>query len=434
MNENSAPRAKRDAYPRKAEKEAKTVSGLVLVVDDQIKPRRLLINELEKAGFTVIPASDGEEAWERFCADGPDLVITDMAMPRCDGLELLRRIRSRSETPVIVFSGYGSVETAAEAFKAGADDFVNSLDLDIEDLVNLVRTSIRNPQASPALPDLERRIAGDSETMTRVRWQMSGLAPLGTPVLVSGEAGTGRRSVIRALHELGFSADGPLASLDAEEFKLPFRLDAPGALYLANIEALSEEGQAYWANRIQHSEQEAYRGRLRFFASTQRQPAELADEGFHPALLRTLLRFHIELPALQSRSQDIPAIAEVLSARIGERLGRSRIRLSPAAVGFLSTQRYPGNVRQLEQILERAVAFTRGRIIRRDALKDIIDDFQQSITSIRDQASSLERQSLIDAIHQSGGNISRAATRLGKSRPALYRMMRKYDIPIQRSD
>ena len=410
------------------------MSGLVLVVDDQIKPRRLLIEELERVGFSVMPASDGEEAWERFCADSPDLVITDMAMPRCDGLELLRRIRSRSEAPVIVFSGYGSVETAADAFKAGADEFVSSLDYDIEDLVNLVRASIRNPQASPALPDLERRVAGDCETLVRIRWQMSGLAPLGTPVLVSGEAGTGRHAVVDALHELGFSADGPLHEVEAQAFTTPCRLSAPGALHMTDLEKLSPEGQAYWAARIQHSEDEAFRGRLRFFASTSRNPAELADEGFHPALLRTLLSFHIALPPLQSRIQDVPKLAEVLLARIGERIGRSRIRLSPAAMGFLATRRYPGNVRQLEQILERAVAFTRGKIIRRDALKTIIDDFQQSVTSIRDQAGSLERQSLVDAIHECGGNISRAAARLGKSRPALYRMMRKYDIPIQRAD
>ncbi len=410
------------------------MSGLILVVDDQIKPRRLLINELEEAGFTVIAASDGEEGWNRFCADDPDLVITDMAMPRCDGVELLRRIRDRSETPVIVFSGYGSVQTTAEAFKAGADEFVSSLDLDIEDLVKLVHRSLRDPQAPPALPNLERRIAGSCETMTRVRWQLSGLAPLGTPVFLSGEAGTGRHAVISALHELGSSAGGSLRCVDAREFTPPCRAPTPCAVHLVDIEKFSPEAQRYWLKRIQNAERNAYREKFRVFASTTRVPVELAAEGFHPGLLSQLLRFHVALPPLQSRIQDIPILAETLLGRIGERLGRNRIRLSPAALALLATRKYPGNVQQLEQILERAVAFTRGRIIRRDALRDVIEDCQQSVRSIRDEANSIERQCLVDAIRACGGNISRAAARLGKSRAALYRMMHKYDIPISRSD
>ena len=96
----------------------------VLVVDDQQRPRELLCSELEDAGFTILAAADGEEGWQRFCESETSVVVTDMSMPRCDGIELLRRIRSRSDVPVIVFSGHGSVESAAEAFKAGADDFI----------------------------------------------------------------------------------------------------------------------------------------------------------------------------------------------------------------------------------------------------------------------------------------------------------------------
>ena len=103
----------------------------ILVVDDQPRARDLLGAELEDAGFDVLTAEDGDAGWETFCRQDPAVVITDMSMPRCDGIELLRRIRSRSDVPVIVFSGHGSVQSAADAFKAGADDFVNSLDLEI---------------------------------------------------------------------------------------------------------------------------------------------------------------------------------------------------------------------------------------------------------------------------------------------------------------
>ena len=234
--------------------------------------------------------------------------------------------------------------------------------------------------------------------------------------------------------ELGWSAGGSLHCVEAGRFTPPCRAPTPGAIHLVDIENLSAEAQHYWLTRIRSAERNAYREKFRVFASTTRIPAELASEDFHAGLLGQLLRFHVALPSLQGRTQDIPVLAETLLERIGERLGRQRIRLSPAALALLATRKYPGNVRQLEQILERAVAFTRGRIIRRDALRDVIDDFQQSVRSIRDEADAIERQGLVDAIRHCGGNISRAATRLGKSRAALYRMMHKYDIPISRSD
>ena len=113
----------------------------------------MLIDELEDAGFEVSEASDGEEGWERFRRNPPDLVITDMMMPKCDGFELLRRIRTHSEVPVIVFSGYGSVQSAAEAIKAGAQEFISSLDIELDELVDLVRKAIKKKGAISSLPE-----------------------------------------------------------------------------------------------------------------------------------------------------------------------------------------------------------------------------------------------------------------------------------------
>ena len=408
------------------------MSGNVLVVDDQLQPRRLLIDELEGAGFTVTAASDGEEAWQSFCRQAPDVVITDMAMPRCDGLELLRRIRSQSEVPVIVFSGYGSIESATNAFKAGADEFVSSLDLEIEDLVDLVRRSIRSPLVAPSEMDLKARIVGESPVIARIRWQLSGLAPLGAPVFVSGELGSGRSGVIEALHELGSSSTGPLTRADAGAFIPPCNLSAPGAIHLRDVENLSPKAQEYWAGRLAKAQEVSFEGRLRVFVSTTLPIGDLGTDGFHPGLLRMLTRFQVEMPPLRAYPEDIPEIAQALLQRIGTSLGRSRIRLSPAALDFLAQLRYPGHVGQLAQILERAIAFTRGRVIRRDALKDILADFDQSVSSIRDQQKALERQRVIQAIRESGGNIAQAADLLSKSRAAVYRLMQKYDIPLKR--
>jgi DNA-binding NtrC family response regulator len=408
------------------------LSGTVLVVDDQLQPRRLLIDELEQAGFIVTAASDGEEAWQSFCQQAPDVVITDMAMPRCDGLELLRRIRSKSEVPVIVFSGYGSIESATDAFKAGADEFVSSLDLEIEELVDLVRRSIRSPLTPPNPTDLKARLVGDSSIIERLRWQLSGLAPLGAPVFVSGEQGSGRSGVIETLHELGFSSMGSLTLADAGTFAPPCNLSAPGAIHLRDIENLSPKAQEYWVSRLLKAQEVGFEGRLRVFVSTSLPISDLVADGFDPELLRLLTRFHVEVPPLHSYAEDIPQIAQALVQQIGSSLGRSRIRLSPAALEFLSSYRYPGHVNQLTQILERAIAFTRGRVIRRDALKDIVADFDHSVSSIRDQKRALERQRVLQAIRESGGNIAQAADLLSKSRAAVYRLMHKYDIPLKR--
>jgi DNA-binding NtrC family response regulator len=406
----------------------------ILVVDDQLKPRRLLIDELEDAGFDVSEASDGEEAWERFRSAPPDLVITDMMMPRCDGLELLRRIRIHSEVPVIVFSGYGSVQTAADAIKAGAQEFISSLDVEVDELVDLVRKAIRKQGSEPSLPDLESRIVGTSAAAQRLRWQITGLAPLGAPALVTGEPGSGRSTAVRALHDLGSSAAGKLTRIEARTFTPPCTLDAPGAVHIANVDELSPEGQSYWANRLARSEVHSFNGRLRVLATSDKPAALMGSQGASPDLFRMLLRFHIEVPALRDREGDIPLVAHALVERVGKTLGRHQIHLSPASIRFLETCHFPGNAKQLQQVLERAIAFTRGRVIQRDPLKRIVAELDHSVANIRDQRRELERHQLIQTIRETGGNITHTAEALGKSRAAIYRLMQKNGIALNRPD
>jgi two-component system NtrC family response regulator/two-component system response regulator HydG len=409
------------------------MSGTVLVVDDQPKPRRLLSVELEEAGFDVVEAADGEEAWRSFCASAPDAVVTDMAMPRCDGLELLRRIRAQSDVPVIVFSGYGSVESAADAFKAGADDFVSSLDLESEELVVRLRRSMGTPEAPRPDSELERRLVGSSAALARVRTQIAGLAPLGAPVLVSGEAGTGRSTAIRALHDMGSTSAGRLLRIDSESFEGPLDDASVRALHLRSVERLSPAAQVYWADLLTRAEGQAFRRGVRVMASTSLPVLPQGGEGsFLPRLRDLLSRFHIDMPPLRYRSEDIPDISRVLVERIGLSVGRSLMRLSPAATEYLKASRLPGNVHQLQQVLERATAFSRGRVIRKQTIQDVFEDLEDSIASMREQRDALEHQRLIQALQETGANISQTAERLGKSRAAIYRMIHKYGIPLTR--
>jgi DNA-binding NtrC family response regulator len=406
--------------------------GSVLVVDDQLRARRLLVTELRDAGFEVCEAGNGEEGWEVFRSRRPDVVITDMVMPRADGLELLRRIRAQSETPVIVFTGYGTPQAAASAFKAGADDFVCSPDVEIDDLVALVADAISGTAPAEARPDLESRFVGKSRPMVRVRERLSGLAPLETPVLVSGEPGTGRDTAARTLHELGSTAGSELVRLEPRAPLLERRPAPPGAVYLDHVERFPADAQAWWARHIAASEAEGFRRRPRVLASTSVPlPTLSRDEEFARGIGRTLLRFAIELPPLRSVLEDLPAIAAVQVARIGASVGR-RIRLSPAAERFLAEQRWPANVAQLVQVLERAISFSRGRQIRRDVVAEVCADLEESLDGIRARGSARERDELLRALQKTGGNITRTAEELSKSRPAVYRLIEKHGIPLRR--
>ncbi len=409
----------------------------VLIVDDQETARRILGSELEDAGFEVVEAHDGEDGWRRFCESSPQVVVTDMAMPRCDGIELLRRIRSRSDVPVIVFSGHGSIERAAEAFKAGADDFVDSLALDVEDLLGRVRSSADRSVRRFAGDAFEARVVGQSPSISRVRWQLAGLAPLSTPVLVTGEVGTGRSHAIRAMHELGSTAAGRLRRLDAASF-VPAEFSDPGvieAVQLVDVERLTPAAQRYWGKRLERAEHSKLAPTLRLFASSSVSlGARIRESAFDPKLGAALLRFQIEMPPLRDRSVDVPLLAVALLERIGERVGRPRIELSAAALEYLEECRLPENIGQLERLLERAVAYTLGRVIRDETLRSVMAELERSVAGMRDAYSRRERQRLLDTLDETGGNITHTARRLGKSRAAVYRLIAKHDIALERRD
>ncbi len=406
--------------------------GTVLVVDDRARPRRALATELEDAGFAVLEAADGREAWESFCEHAPDVVVTDVVMPRSDGIDLLSRIRTRSDVPVILFTARGSVESASTAFKAGADDFVSSPDVDVEDLVALVANAVQGRRALAEVSSLEERLIGSSRPICRLRERISGLAPLRTPVLIVGETGTGRDTAARALHDLGSTSGSEWTPIDCASFTPGRTLPAEGSIYLDNIERLSPEAQVFWADRVAAGEADGFRSGPRIFASaTDPLLVSLAEGSVYQELRGVLLRFSIDLPPLRTVKDDIPAITDALVRRIGEAVGR-KVRLSPSTREFLASQRWPGNVKQLGQVLERAIAFSRGRQIRREVVKEVLEDLEESLSSIRDQQTALERDALLRTIRETGGNITQTADRLGKSRAAVYRLIEKHGIPLTR--
>jgi DNA-binding NtrC family response regulator len=408
------------------------MKGTVLVVDDHARPRRALAAELEEAGFDVVQASDGAEGWQRFCDCNPDVVITDLMMPNVDGQDLLSKIRMKSDAPVFMFSAEGTMKAAVAALKAGADDFVSSVDVDVEDLVQLVIAAMEGRRGAPSQPDLDQRIVGESAVMRRVRSRMIGLAPLGTPVLAIGEVGTGGDAVVHALHEIGSSGEGRLITIDCETYEPRRGVPKCGAVYLDGVERLSIPAQGFWADRLVEYESRRFREAPRVFASSHplfRLPSQIP---FHGYLRGLLMRFPLALPPLRERPEDVPAIADRLVVRLADSIGR-QTSLSPSARSYLRGRVWQGNINQLEQLLERAVAFCSNRSIRRELLVELVDDFEESLQTIRKRHGMRERDDLLDALQQTGGNISRTAEKMGRSRGAIYRLIEKHGIQLTSS-
>jgi DNA-binding NtrC family response regulator len=399
--------------------------GTILVVDDQRGVRLALASELEEAGYDVVEAADGKEAWNLFCEASPELVITDMVMPRSDGMDLLGRIRSCSDVPVIMFTAHGSIESAVSAVKEGANEFISSDRMDIAEFVGLVDRLIRSEAPSYDPPTLLGALSGASRAMIRVRERLAALAPLHTPVLLVGEQGSGRATAAQALHEL--ANETILRSFDSNRFRPDDILPATSTIYLRNIERLPLPAQRFWADRLTSPSAPV---KPRLIAAT----SVLMDQqaGFHLPLARELLRFDVHLPPLRERPEDIRAIADSMISRIGRELGRPRLELSRASSRLLSSHPWPGNLTELNRLLEKAVAFSTRTPIRSDLVSELLFESQETIEQIRRAHLSQERESLLLAIRSTGGNISRTAEIMGRSRSAVYRLVAKHRITLPR--
>jgi DNA-binding NtrC family response regulator len=409
------------------------MQATVLVVDAQEPTRRTLASALERAGFRVMQAEDGNAAWARFRAAEPDVVVTELRVPGCDGPALLQRIRRESSVPVIFKSLDASTADVVGVLKAGASDFVSSREPDALAIVRSVaaaRESGASPGDSGLEAELGARLVGPGPRMRRVRARLAGLAPLDTPVLILGEPGTGRDTAVTALHEIGATRTGTMRRIDCARFDVRVGVPTCSAVYLDGVEALTPAMQAYWGKHLAEFESRGYSGVPRVLASAAMGFGQPTAPACDPRLRDILLRFAVTLPPLRDRSGDVPSVANALVARQASKMDRSA-RLDAGAHAFLGEQRWHDNVRELEQLLERAVAFSGGGVVGREVLAELVGDYEASVESIRSRFEEHERIELLSALRACGGNISRASMDLGKSRGAVYRLIEKHGIPLR---
>ena len=423
--------------------------GRILVVDDEPGFRTLLREILEEAGHSVTEARDGAEALSFLDRGGIDLVLTDRRMPKMDGMELVRRLRARpSPPPVIVMTAHGTIPEAVEAVRLGAADYITKPLPSPEALVDLVASLVRREDDASDFVTSDPAAREVLDLVDRV-------APRDVAVLVTGESGTGKELVARRLHARSHRSAGPFVALNAAA--LPETL-AESELFGAEKGAFTGADQAR-AGRFEEASggtlfldevgelpltlqgkllralEERVVRRLgaardlpvdvRIVSATNRDLAAEASEGrFRQDLYFRLAVVVVRVPPLRDRPDDVPLLARTLVARLAARHAVPVPEITPEALSALSHHAWPGNVREMRNVLERAVVVRGGAEIRAADL-DLATAGAQAHPLHRDQR---EREALLEALRRSGGRREEAARTLGISVRTLYYRLKQLGL------
>jgi two-component system, NtrC family, response regulator AtoC len=457
----------------------------ILVVDDEANLRRVLSAQLSRDGYEVHTAEDGEQAIEFIREHHVDLVISDLRMPKLGGMDLLRWAQNEEpKLPVMILTAHGTVDTAVEALKIGAVDYI-SKPFDQEEVRRLVRKALQVGELSHrdashpgarGLPEGTRfGIIGAGKAVRDLYALVERVADTPTTVLVTGESGTGKELVARALHEHSSRAQRPFIKvncaaipktlMESELFGYEkgaftgavsskpgrFELAQGGTLFLDEIGEIPLEMQVKLLRVLQESEFERVGGLktirvdVRLVAATNRDlKREIAAGRFREDLFYRLNVVPLDLPPLRDRIDDIPTLVSVFIDKFNSRLGKRIEGIEPDALERLKGYRWPGNIRELENIMERAVLFS-------DAARIAVADLPPEVLAgatpadeaaahaepdgdlglkeqVRAAAARVEKKLIERALAQTGGNVTHAARLLKISRKGLQLKMKELDL------
>ncbi|WP_018146335.1 sigma-54 dependent transcriptional regulator [Thioalkalivibrio sp. AKL6] len=458
----------------------------VLVVDDEPDICELLEITLARMGLEATTATRLEPARALIAEHDFDLCLTDMRLPDGDGLDLVRHIQSeRPELPVAVITAHGSVDTAVLALKLGAFDFV-SKPVDLKQLRELIDAALRlEPAASiaeepgddaiPATPD-DSPLLGRSEPMQRLRATIHKLARSQAPVFISGESGSGKELVAREIHRLGPRAERPFVPVNCgaipgelmeseffghrkgaftgatQDHTGLFQSADGGTLFLDEVADLPLPMQVKLLRAIQERAIKPVGGTreipvdVRILSATHHDLEKAVREGrFRQDLYYRLNVIELKVPPLRARRGDIERLATRILQRIGEQWQTGDLELAPDALAALQGHGFPGNVRELENILERAATLCEGPLIRAGNIDlpanglgteptpntnhgEPENGLDGAESALDDQLAAQERQAIATALQQTGGNRTAAARLLGLSFRQLRYRLKKLGI------
>ncbi len=449
----------------------------ILVVDDDSSVRRVIQMQLSEAGYGVRLAATGEEALRILSETQPKLVITDLRMPDLDGIELLRRIaEDEIQTTVIMITAFGSIETAVQAMRLGAYDYITK-PIDYEALLLAVHRATERQNLIDEVrilrSALDRRygfesIIGHSKALLRVLEMAARVAQHDSTVLINGETGTGKELLARAIHYNSRRKNQtfvtincgaiPRDLIEAELFgysrgaftgantNKPGKVEMAdgGTLFLDEIGELPLESQVKLLRLIQNGELERVGTttpkviNVRVIAATNRNLSAMAEDGtFRSDLFYRLAVVPLYLPPLRERKDDIPELAEHLFLKAKEKHGLQGVRVAPSVIARFSAYRWPGNIRELENVIERMLVLSNGEQITEDDLPEELRripavsagaplNFELPEEGVSLEA--IERELLLRALEKAGGNQTRAAQYLDISRRTFIYRMEKHGL------
>ncbi len=439
----------------------------ILLVDDEAVFREDMADLLRGEGYVVETAANAEEALRRLNAQSPDVMLCDLVMPGMTGIELLSHVaRLCPDTATIILTAHATVETAVGAFRAGAVDYILKPVLP-EDLFQKIGRCIEQRQLRRELYYLRRQlseestgttIVGNSKAIQSVRDLIARVGPSTSSILITGESGTGKELVARALHEAGEKERAPFIAVncaalprDLMESELfghvrgaftgahrdkpgYFELADGGTLFLDELCELPIELQPKLLRAIDH--QEIYRvgatrptkTRVRIVAATNRDPqVEIAEKRFREDLFFRISVVNVHLPPLRERRDDVPMLVDHLLSRLRRKLGRRTMGVTNGAIRALMSAPWRGNVRELENVLERAVLLTdREQIDVGDLPAGV--PVSEATDDLRVAVRAYEREHIRHVLSATGGNREEASRRLGIDPSTLYRRMKELEM------
>ena len=401
------------------------VTPKLLVVEPSDSIRVLIAGHLDPDRFQVIESPDGRSAWTRYLRNRPSAILAALELPGLSGLELCSRVRKRDATPFIIYTTVHDVQATVSAMRAGADD-VLVLPEQAEQLLDRLEHQLNRASKESCSHHQIQGIIGRSPAMRRLSARLAGTVGLRIPILLQGPRGSGRDFIASALAD----ADGKtLVKIPYSRPRAPLRRDSGRLVYLDEIDRFPPNLQALWHQQLEAISQSRPGTPFRVLFSSIQDIGSMALQGeFDPRLGERLNRFRFELPPLRERPGDVGPLARALLARIGPRIGRDRIIISNHAISLLSRRAWPGNVAELEAVLEQLVAFSRnGRIGRRD-VQDMPLGGASSVGSLRRLAEREQREQLAQLLHDTRGNLAEAARRLGISRGAVIYRAQKFGL------
>jgi two-component system, NtrC family, response regulator AtoC len=454
----------------------------VVIVDDDRRTRRVLQILVERLGLESRAFEGAEQALRSLREESAALVVTDLKMPGTSGVEFMRRLREFDEqVPVIVLTAYGTVESAVEVMKLGAIDFV-AKPFDIDALELLIRRSLelsRHRAEHRYLREEADRgrgfegLVGTSPPMQAVFELIRKVAPTRSPVLITGETGTGKELVARAIHRLSPRRDAlfvpvncaaiPGELLESELFghvrgafsgahadrQGRFGAADGGTLFLDEVGDMDRRLQAKLLRALQEGVIEPVGSNrrvtvdVRIVSSTNRDlEAAMRDGAFREDLFYRLNVFRIELAALRERREDIPALAASFLEDLGKELGKGPLGLSREAAAGLQAHPWPGNVRELRNVMERAAVLSSGSEVGAQLVASLLPaaraaegegegdggaDERQS-HSLAAAVAEAERRAILRALAAAGDHVPQAAQRLGIGERTLWTKLKKYGL------